>query len=331
MNAASNTDNTDNTINTDNTLNINNTIDVSVLYEDNHIICAVKPRGILSQADDTGSPDMLTILKRYIKRKYGKPGDVYLGLVHRLDRPVGGVMAFARTSKAAGRLSAQIRDRTIKKGYYGVVCGAPDKPSGMLEHKIVKDSATNRVRVSHAGPPEPEELESNSKSKSKSKENAIYEKERAALEKDRAVLEYETLAAAPGGNRDAGEMSLVRVKLQSGRPHQIRAQFAFIGHPIVGDRKYGGGREGGRGRADESDKYGDRRGDEGGKYGGGRRGEREDEDAVRGDVGGKKPDWPALWAFSLEFEHPVGGAPIRIEALPPDEFPWNLFDKKLYK
>ena len=230
---------------------------VTILYEDNHIICAVKPRGILSQADDTGAPDMLTILKRYVKMKYRKKGAVYLGLVHRLDRPVGGVMLFARTSKAAGRLSAQLRERIVKKIYFTVLEGMPDQSSGRLEHCIGKERHTNIVHISEA---------------------------RGADVNDKgyAVLDYQTLEKS----RD-GKMALVRVEPLTGKPHQIRAQFSHIGHPIVGDRKYGGG--------------------------------------FYADTGS-----PALWAASLEFEHPVKQTPLRISAEPPDEYPWSEFNKNNY-
>ena len=197
-------------------------LNVRILYEDNHVICAVKPRGVLSQADGTGAPNMLAILKRYIKDKYKKRGDAYLGLVHRLDRPVGGVMAFARTSKAAGRLSEQIRERGVKKIYYAVLRGAPADSSGRLEHMIYKDRSANLVRVADITRPET--------GGDKSAPDSAY-----------AALDYQTLANVDGKADGSGEMALVRVGLITGRPHQIRAQFAYIGHPVIGDRKYGAG------------------------------------------------------------------------------------------
>ena len=182
---------------------------VEILYEDNHILCAVKPRGVLSQSDGSGAPDMLTLLKAYIGEKYEKKGEVYLGLVHRLDRPVGGVMVFAKTSKAAGRLSAQIRERSVQKIYYAVIRGAPQASSARLEHRIKKDRTVNSVRVYEAGGAD-------------------------MRDKEYAALDYRVLAL----NAD-GASALVGVELLTGRPHQIRAQFAHIGHPVVGDRKYG--------------------------------------------------------------------------------------------
>ena len=120
---------------------------IRILYEDNHLIVCIKPAGILSQSDGSDDPDMLTILKRYIKEKYEKPGEVYLGLVHRLDRPVSGVMVFARTSKAASRLSEQIRNRRVEKIYRCVVTGVLEG-SGRLENYISKDEGKNIVTVS---------------------------------------------------------------------------------------------------------------------------------------------------------------------------------------
>ena len=176
---------------------------VNVLYEDNHIIVAIKPAGVLSQSDGSGAPDMLTILKSYIKEKYEKPGEVYLGLVHRLDRPVSGVMVFARTSKAASRLSEQIRLHKVDKIYRCVVNGVVEG-EGRLENYISKDESRNMVTVSD-----------NAKPGFKA-----------------SYLDYKTLASKDG-------LTLVEVKLGTGRSHQIRAQMAYAGHPLIGDQKYG--------------------------------------------------------------------------------------------
>ena len=176
---------------------------VKILYEDNHIIVAVKPSGVLSQSDGSNAPDMLTILKAYIKEKYQKPGDVYLGLVHRLDRPVSGVMVFARTSKAASRLSEQIRQRKVDKIYRCVVDGILEG-EGRLENYISKDEARNIVTVSDTEKPG---------------YKASY-------------LDYRALASKDG-------LTLAEVRLGTGRSHQIRAQMAHSGHPLIGDRKYG--------------------------------------------------------------------------------------------
>ena len=120
---------------------------MKVLYEDNHIIVVIKEHNIPSQSDKTGDVDMLTVVKKYIKEKYNKPGDVYIGLVHRLDRPVGGLMAFARTSKAASRLSEQVRNKTFKKRYLAVVDGKFDDENGTLIDYLYKDERNNISKV----------------------------------------------------------------------------------------------------------------------------------------------------------------------------------------
>ena len=177
---------------------------IKILYEDNHLIVAVKPAGVLSQSDGSDAPDMLTLLKSYIKEKFNKPGEVYLGLVHRLDRPVSGVMVFARTSKAASRLSEQIRSRKVTKIYRAVVQGRLEG-SGRLENYILKDTSSNTV--------------------------TIYDKEVPGAKI--AVLDYKSIKALE-------DKTLVEIHLGTGRAHQIRAQFAHSGHPLLGDRRYGG-------------------------------------------------------------------------------------------
>lgn len=176
---------------------------IPIIYEDNHLLVVNKPVNILSQADITGDEDMLTLLKEDLKLRYDKPGNVFLGLVHRLDRPVGGVMVFAKTSKAASRLSDQIRRREFAKTYLAVVHGKP-KGAGRLKHYLVKDSNTNTVSTVDR--------------------NADNAKE--------AVLNYQVLNCS-------GDLSLVRIYLITGRSHQVRVQFATIGHPLYGDLKYG--------------------------------------------------------------------------------------------
>ncbi|NLJ79707.1 MAG: RNA pseudouridine synthase, partial [Firmicutes bacterium] len=116
--------------------------EVPILYEDNHLLVVIKPPNLLSQADRTGDDDLLSILKQYIKEAYQKPGNVYLGLVHRLDRPVGGIMVFAKTSKAARRLAAQIRSGTFQKGYLAAVWGHPQELRAGLSHYLLKNRRT---------------------------------------------------------------------------------------------------------------------------------------------------------------------------------------------
>ena len=176
-----------------------------VLYEDNHLLVVVKPQNLLSQADVTMDTDLLSILKSYVKQKYNKPGAVFLGLVHRLDRPTGGVMVFARTSKSAERLSQQLRDGDISKKYLAIVTGTPKLTTDRLVHYLKKDSTTNTVVQAPM-----------------SNEGA-----------KKCILHYKVLESV-------GKFSLVDVKLVTGRSHQIRAQFKAIGHPLLGDVRYGG-------------------------------------------------------------------------------------------
>jgi 23S rRNA pseudouridine1911/1915/1917 synthase len=179
-----------------------------IIFEDNHLLVAYKPAGFLSQSDGTDAPDMLTYLKAYIKEKYNKPGNVYLGLVHRLDRNVSGVMVFARTSKCASRLSEQIRKGTFSKRYRARVQGK-FTGEGTLVNYLVKDERVNKVTV--------------------------FDKEVPGSK--RCELKYSA------GEFD-GEFTDVDVKLLTGRSHQIRAQFAHAGHPLEGDVKYGGKKSG---------------------------------------------------------------------------------------
>ena len=177
-----------------------------VLYEDNHIIVVEKPVNIPSQGDKTGDMDMLTIIKKYLKEKYNKPGEVYLGLVHRLDRPTGGVMVFAKTSKAAGRLSEQVRDKKMHKKYLCIVDGKLDKEKDKLTDFLLKNEKTNTSKVVKEGT-------KNSKE---------------------AVLDYEVIKYNEEIN-----LSVVKVNLHTGRHHQIRLQFSSRGHSLYGDQKYG--------------------------------------------------------------------------------------------
>lgn len=167
--------------------------DLKVIYEDNHIIVVEKPVNVPSQQDKTNDIDMLTIIKQYLKEKYNKPGNVYLGLIHRLDRPVGGVMVFAKTSKAAARLSEQVRNKEFKKKYLAIVDGKMENGSGVLEDYLLKNERNNTSKVVEEG--------------TKNAKNA--------------KLEYEVIAY-----NEETDLSLVKVTLHTGRHHQIRLQFA---------------------------------------------------------------------------------------------------------
>ena len=179
---------------------------LKVLFEDNHIIVVEKKPNIPSQADKTGDEDMLTMVKQYIKETYDKPGNVYLGLVHRLDRPVGGIMIFAKTSKAASRLSNQVREKVFKKKYLAVVDGKISQKQGTLEDYLYKDERNNTSKVVH-----------------KDKKNAKL-----------AKLDYQVLKY-----NEVKDLSLLEINLHTGRHHQIRVQLANFGHSIFGDQKYG--------------------------------------------------------------------------------------------
>ena len=222
--------------------------DVAILHEDNSVLVVVKPQNIPSQADASGDLDLLTLLKQYVKDKYGKPGNVYLGLVHRLDRPTGGVMVFAKNSKSAERLSKQIVDGEMSKNYLTTVLGAPKERKGTLVNYLKKNALTNTVYVATVG-------DHNAK---------------------RAELSYELLETQ-------GDVSLVKVQLGTGRSHQIRVQFSAIGCPVFGDVRYGG-------------------------------------DALA------KGSNLALWAYRLEFSHPISHERMVFVAYPPQIEPWTRFD-----
>ena len=180
---------------------------LKVLFEDNHIIVVVKPANIPSQEDKTGDKDMLTLIKEYIKEKYNKPGNVYLGLVHRLDRPVGGVMVFAKTSKAASRLSEEVRSKSMQKHYLAIVNGKMEKEKDTLVDYLWKDEKKNTSYVVKEG-------KKNSK----------------MAELDYEVLKYDKKE----------DLSLVKIDLHTGRHHQIRVQFSSRMHALYGDNKYHG-------------------------------------------------------------------------------------------
>ena len=175
-----------------------------VLYEDNHLLVVVKPAGILTQGDETGDASLLELCREYIRIKYAKPGEVFLGMVHRLDRPVSGVLCFARTSKAAARLSEQFRERSLEKIYHAVVEGRMPQQSGLLEHWL-GNSAGRRLKTSASNEPGPG--------------------------RKLGRLEYRVLESST-------QRQLLEVRLLTGYKHQIRAQLSKTGCPIVGDYKY---------------------------------------------------------------------------------------------
>lgn len=179
-------------------------MDVRIIYEDNHLLVTEKPVNIPVQEDSSRDCDLLSILRNDIKIRYNKPGNVFLALVHRLDRPVGGVMVFAKTSKAASRLSDSFRKQEIERSYLAVVRGCPPEKYGLLEHYLLKNRRKNIVHVV------PEDTKHAKK----------------------AVLEYEVLD-------ETDDLGLLSVKLHTGRSHQIRVQLSTSGYPIYGDQKYG--------------------------------------------------------------------------------------------
>ncbi len=224
---------------------------LDVIYEDNHILVVIKPQNVPTQEDESKDEDMLSMCKAYLKEKYNKPGNVYCGLVHRLDRPTGGVMVFAKTSKAASRLCAEIGTENFEKEYLAVLVGTPRIPQDFLTHYLLKDEARNVVEVVPS----------------------------STTGAKRAELKYQVLASN-------SQVSLVKVNLFTGRSHQIRVQLATIGNPVFGDVKY------------------------------------------KGDSIAK--GWNlALWAYKLNFVHPVSGKTMNFTVYPPlEDTPWNMFDFK---
>jgi 23S rRNA pseudouridine1911/1915/1917 synthase len=177
---------------------------LEVLFEDNHLLVVNKPAMLPTMGVAETEPSLLKVAKEYIRAKYDKPGNVYLGVVSRLDTPVTGVTILARTSKAAARLSAAFRDRQVQKSYWAVVEGVPYDAEATLEHFLRKDERHRKVHVTHANAPD------------------------AQL----ARLSYHTL-------KQSKQLALLEIELETGRKHQIRVQLAKLGHSIVGDLKYG--------------------------------------------------------------------------------------------
>lgn len=176
---------------------------LDVIYEDNQIIVVIKPQNVPTQQDGSGDKDMLTMVKEYVKEKYNKKGEAFVGLVHRLDRPTGGVMVFARNSKSARRLSAQIKDGMFEKIYFAIVKNRPRLIKNRLENYIKKDVKENKAVLS------------------------------TMAEKDakKAILNYEVIETKDN-------LTLLKINLETGRGHQIRVQLSSIGCAIYGDAKY---------------------------------------------------------------------------------------------
>ena len=177
---------------------------LTILYEDNHLIVVVKPQNVPSQKDASNDLDMLSMVKDYIKEKYNKEGEAYVGLVHRLDRPTGGIMVFAKTSKAANRLSEQIRENKMSKTYYAITTKTPQQKNGTLINYLKKDEKNNIVKLVTM----------------------------ADTGAKKGELNYKVLQTNE-------EQALIEIKLITGRSHQIRVQFAGINCPLYGDNKYG--------------------------------------------------------------------------------------------
>ncbi len=181
-----------------------NVDNLQVIYEDNHLIVVNKRPGDIVQGDKTGDEPLSEIVKAYIKRKYNKPGNVFLGVAHRIDRPTAGLVIFARTSKALSRLNKMFQDRSVKKTYWAIVKNKPQKHQDTLVHYLKKNAKNNKTTV--------------------------YNQPVEGAKK--AVLHYKLLASSDNYH-------LLEIDLETGRPHQIRAQLAKIGSPIKGDLKYG--------------------------------------------------------------------------------------------
>ena len=177
---------------------------MDIIYEDNHIIVVNKEPGEIVQGDKTGDTPLSELLKVYLKEKYNKPGNVFCGVVHRIDRPVGGLVIFAKTSKALTRLNQMLREGKISKTYWALVEGFPNEPAGQLKNYLKSDGRLNKTYLCSKEDPDGKE----------------------------SILNYKTI--------EKGERySLLEINLLTGRKHQIRAQLSAIGHPIKGDLKYG--------------------------------------------------------------------------------------------
>lgn len=185
---------------------------IEVLYEDNHIIAVVKPAGVLTQGDGSGEKCLMDFVKDYLKEKYKKPGQVFLGLVHRLDKPVQGIVLFGKTSKGASRLSEQFRSHTIQKTYFAIVSGKPKESGGVIKEKI------NKISFFAEG------------FTNKSDEELLTEIKKATKTRT-AELSWELI-------KSNEKYSLLKILPKTGRFHQIRVQLSSMGNPILGDTKY---------------------------------------------------------------------------------------------
>ncbi|MFT5337794.1 MAG: 23S rRNA pseudouridine1911/1915/1917 synthase [Sphingobacteriales bacterium] len=177
---------------------------LEVLFEDNHLIAVNKKVGDITQGDKTGDMPLSEVVGLYLKNKYAKPGDAFVGVIHRIDRPVSGVVLFAKTSKALARMNLQFQDKEAKKRYHAIVFGTISPKQGTLEHYLIKDASKNKSRICNANTP-------NAK---------------------KAILHYNTI-------RVGDKYSLVQIALETGRHHQIRVQLSSLGEAIRGDLKYG--------------------------------------------------------------------------------------------
>lgn len=316
---------------------------INLYYEDNHVLVAEKPAGLLSQGDVTGDPDLLTLLKTYLKVKYHKPGEAFLGLVHRLDRPVSGLMVFAKTSKGASRLSEQVRTRKVEKEYLAVVHGRvtglpellanPGVPEKLAPWVELRDILSTEKRGGRYEVLEPElanrqgarkdwqyrqvrqdrqnqqgrQNQPDRQGRARGKEAILKyrvlayfsgnegrldsENEPGALAKTQKAFEREQGASKRqgkpfDGSAGAVDLTLLAIRLVTGRSHQIRLQMAHMGHPLVGDRLYGRSRP---------------------------------LDQAAPTV--------ALHAYHLAFFQPVTGEKLRFQAPPSDVLPFSLFAK----
>lgn len=265
--------------------------DLEVIYEDNHIIVVIKPQNIPTQKDESEDMDMLTLVKKYIKVKYNKPGNVYAGLVHRLDRPTGGLLVFARTSKAASRLSEQIKNREFDKKYLTVLDGIPNERTKKLEHFLKKDEKTNIVKIvprSEDGAKKAELIYNVVDTYSDYIEVPRVPNERTKINQHEILVKDENkqIDEIKTEKKAINKLSLVEVELLTGRSHQIRVQMASLKTPVYGDVKYG---------------------------------------EIKDD-GKKMSNNLALWAYKLSFVHPTTKNLMNFKVLPPIETePWNKF------